>query len=294
MALPYSAEDCATHNPDQQNHKYNGKEFDTTHGLNTYDYGARQYNSLVGRWDRMDPLCEKYYSVSPYAYCANNPIMLIDPNGEEVINGIGSSSDRHITDPGEIEETLRLLKLISQLRSQDDKNSIMIVAHGITDKNGQCTYVNIRSYNPETKKWQDNEISNGKQLDDFLSKHSKVWQNVKNDKTKAEDVHIVFYACKSAGVVAEFSKDKAFKNVTFIAPYKEVQYNRFKDGWKTSVENTKWAKNEKSNYSPVGNRDYGLWQTFRNGSVPFMPSTYRGDADLRPGTKGFKYRWAWF
>ena len=51
------------------------------HGLNTYDYGARQYNSLLGRWDRIDPLCEKYYSVSPYAYCANNPILLIDPDG---------------------------------------------------------------------------------------------------------------------------------------------------------------------------------------------------------------------
>ncbi len=48
---------------DLQTHKYNGKEFDTTHGLNTYDYGARQYNSLVGRWDRMDPLCEKFYSI---------------------------------------------------------------------------------------------------------------------------------------------------------------------------------------------------------------------------------------
>ncbi len=83
FGTPYSAEDCATHNPDQQNHKYNGKEFDTTHGLNTYDYGARQYCSLFGRWDRMDPLCEKYYSVSPYAYCANNPIRFIDNDGKD-------------------------------------------------------------------------------------------------------------------------------------------------------------------------------------------------------------------
>ncbi|MCR5069403.1 MAG: hypothetical protein K6A78_06370 [Prevotella sp.] len=83
VGTPYSAEDCTTHNPDQQNHKYNGKEFDSTHGLNTYDYGARQYNSLVGRWDRIDPMCEKYYSVSPYAYCHNNPVMLTDPNGED-------------------------------------------------------------------------------------------------------------------------------------------------------------------------------------------------------------------
>lgn len=54
--------------------KYNGKELDTMHGLNTYDYGARQYYSIVGRWDRIDPLCEKYYSVSPYVYCMGNPV----------------------------------------------------------------------------------------------------------------------------------------------------------------------------------------------------------------------------
>ena len=54
------------------------------HGLNTYDYGARQYNPVTARWDRMDPLCEKYYSTSPYAYCLNNPVRLVDPNGEDV------------------------------------------------------------------------------------------------------------------------------------------------------------------------------------------------------------------
>ena len=32
----------------------------------------------------MDPLCEKYYSISPYAYCAGNPVNLVDPNGMKV------------------------------------------------------------------------------------------------------------------------------------------------------------------------------------------------------------------
>ena len=54
------------------------------HGLNTYDYGARQYDPTLGRWDRMDPMCEKYYSVSPYAYCGNNPVNRIDPDGREI------------------------------------------------------------------------------------------------------------------------------------------------------------------------------------------------------------------
>ena len=79
---PFGAQLCdGTTDSNVQNHKYNGKEFDGMHGLNTYDYGARQYNPVTARWDRMDPLCEKYYSISPYAYCMNNPVRFVDPNG---------------------------------------------------------------------------------------------------------------------------------------------------------------------------------------------------------------------
>ena len=63
----------------------NGKEFDELHGLNTYDYGARQYAPLLPMWDRVDPLVEKYYGVSPYAYCANNPVTFVDPDGRNPI-----------------------------------------------------------------------------------------------------------------------------------------------------------------------------------------------------------------
>ena len=66
---------------DVQPYKYNGKELDRMHGLDTYDYAARQYNPVTARWDRMDPLSEKYYSTIPYAYCANNPARFIDPDG---------------------------------------------------------------------------------------------------------------------------------------------------------------------------------------------------------------------
>ena len=79
---PFGAQFCGgSYDSNVQSRKYNGKEFDKMHGLNTYDYGARQYNPVLGRWDRVDPLCEKYYDVSPYAYCHNNPVMFIDPNG---------------------------------------------------------------------------------------------------------------------------------------------------------------------------------------------------------------------
>ena len=80
---PFGAEFCDNSTKSYvQNHKYNGKEFDNMHGLNTYDYGARQYNPVTGRWDRMDRYSEKYYPHSPYVYCKNNPMIFTDPDGD--------------------------------------------------------------------------------------------------------------------------------------------------------------------------------------------------------------------
>ena len=57
------------------------KELDTKKGLNWYDYGARHYDTAIGRFTTMDPMAEKYYAVSPYTYCVNNPIKFVDPTG---------------------------------------------------------------------------------------------------------------------------------------------------------------------------------------------------------------------
>ena len=65
-----------------QPYKYNGKELDMMSGLNQYDYGARYYDPALGRFIMLDPLCEKYYSISPYAYALNNPVRLVDPDGK--------------------------------------------------------------------------------------------------------------------------------------------------------------------------------------------------------------------
>ena len=64
-----------------QPYKYNGKELDTDRGLNLYDYSARYMDPALGRFNTVDPMAEKYYSISPYAYVGNNPMKRIDPNG---------------------------------------------------------------------------------------------------------------------------------------------------------------------------------------------------------------------
>lgn len=78
---PFGALMSASTQGAAQRYKYNGKELDRIHGLNLYDYGARQYDAALGRWTSIDPLAEKYYDISPYAYCANNPVVFVDPDG---------------------------------------------------------------------------------------------------------------------------------------------------------------------------------------------------------------------
>ena len=71
--------------------KYNGKEFDRTHGVDWYDYGARHMTPDAGRFTTIDPMAEKYYNISPYAYCANNPINAIDIKGKDIAFLIASN-----------------------------------------------------------------------------------------------------------------------------------------------------------------------------------------------------------
>ena len=65
-----------------QPYKYNGKELDRANGLDWCDYGARWYDATRIGWTSVDPLCEKYYDISPYVYCHDNPIRLVDLDGE--------------------------------------------------------------------------------------------------------------------------------------------------------------------------------------------------------------------
>ena len=61
-------------------HTFSAKEKDVETGLSYF--GARYYSSDLSIWLSVDPMSAKYPSLSPYTYCADNPVKLVDPNGE--------------------------------------------------------------------------------------------------------------------------------------------------------------------------------------------------------------------
>ena len=66
-----------------QPYRFTGKELDRVNGLNMYNFGARWYDVAgVPMWTSVDPLAEKYYHISPYAYCGGDPVNYVDPTGK--------------------------------------------------------------------------------------------------------------------------------------------------------------------------------------------------------------------
>ena len=66
--------------------KFGGKEilsqeFSDGSGLEEYDFSSRNYDLQIGRWMNIDAFSEKAYSLTPYRYCFNNPLLYIDPDG---------------------------------------------------------------------------------------------------------------------------------------------------------------------------------------------------------------------
>ena len=66
-------------------YQYNGKEKIDELGLGWNDYGARNYDALLGRWMGVDALAEKYYPESSYSYVRNNPYVYADLDGRDGI-----------------------------------------------------------------------------------------------------------------------------------------------------------------------------------------------------------------
>lgn len=182
---------------DVQPYKYNGKELDRMHGLDWYDYGARNYDAAIGSWPTVDPLCEKYYNISPYNYCHNNPVLLVDFNGEEDNYWLLDNKEN------------KNIKLYHDNFFKDDPNVINIWAHGIiTDENASAE--GFRAY-------IDGEEHEVTDVVSFLKvlENSDLWK-----KSQGKNVKIVLHSCSTAAFAESLSENAKFRdnNVSIIAP----------------------------------------------------------------------------
>ena len=87
--LPYGEDwvDVRHHGYFGSAYKFNGKEKDDETGYSYY--GARCYTDRLSIWLSVDPLADKYPHLSPYAYCADNPVKYIDPDGMKIVGTDG-------------------------------------------------------------------------------------------------------------------------------------------------------------------------------------------------------------
>ena len=251
---PYGGLFGESTNGDHQRFKYNGKELDRMNGLDWLDYGARHMDAARGLWSAMDPMAEKYYSISPYAYCAGNPIRLVDPNGKEKIDALNPNDRENQIISSSIENF------------KDEENVINIWAHGSSES--------ITVYDKNAK--EDVIISNAKEFEKFLSRNSNVWRTHK----KGEEVIIVLHSCKTGsnskgkeGFAQNISR--SIKDAVIVAPEQNVYTaNGVEKGtFFESIETTKDFSN-----------DISRWKQYEKGE---KTNVYKGNT--LPGSIGYKY-----
>lgn len=167
---------------DMPNYRYgfNGKEFDTEMHNNpgsSYDFGARIYDSRIGRWLAVDPKTSKYPGMSPYATFANNPLLFIDLYGEEpkvaiIIGPAKGEAGHHEFDDhyyslkakGYVvvyaESGKHALELMNKYSSPESPTEdLVLLSHGspggLSNGSGGGIYTNMEINNFSQRSWED-------------------------------------------------------------------------------------------------------------------------------------------
>ena len=97
-------------NEDAQRYRFCGKELLRDNGIDWYDHGARWYDATLPSWHTMDPLCESYYNISPFVYCAGNPIVFVDKDGKRPSANEAALMAAHVYEDKDADNYMNKLK----------------------------------------------------------------------------------------------------------------------------------------------------------------------------------------
>ena len=115
--------------------------------VNCYDYGLRFYDPALARWHVVDPMAENHYDFTPYNYCLNNPLLLIDPIGADTSfaneasrNAFNETLNNARTAQDKLEAKLQ--KTLDKWDKNIISNRLERKADRLAEKLGQATLVN--------------------------------------------------------------------------------------------------------------------------------------------------------
>ncbi|WP_455499166.1 peptidoglycan DD-metalloendopeptidase family protein, partial [Coprobacter sp.] len=117
------------------NYALTGKEIVYDNELDEYFFGARTMFAPINRFNQPDPLCEEFYHISPYAYCGNNPVNFIDPDGKRewpvnpTYNGYGRRHENNFGAPRPNGRTHKGIDINHTGGGNTDKGAPIIATH---------------------------------------------------------------------------------------------------------------------------------------------------------------------
>lgn len=164
-------------------YKFTGKERDVETG---YDYfGARQYDTDIERWLQVDPMADKYSGWIPYNYCLNNPVNVIDPNGDTVKIQDGDSFIIYTAGMEFHGSNQFVAKVIHALNMMNSKDMVIEVLSSTVALTNNYSFLNMQSnsgqnligFKPTTDK---NNVTNGADIYAASMNKEDDYNNLKN------------------------------------------------------------------------------------------------------------------
>ena len=217
------------------NYGLTGKEIVYDNGLDEYFFGARTLFAPINRFNQPDPLCEEYYHISPYAYCANNFINALDPDGRDSYLLIWFSNNNETGHAGIAIDNYK------QQQITDNKGNPILDSKGNPSynliKDGTMTYYDLWPNNPVRKtELQSNvkpDYSKGIIINSLADLIAKDPTNSRNGNVSAEGRA----ADGIVQIITTYTQDKKIQGYASNTANSGKAYNASNFNCSTFVEN---------------------------------------------------------
>ncbi len=176
------------------------KEFSDGSGLELYDFSARTYDHQIGRFLQIDLNSLNYYAWTPYNYCANNPISIMDPTGMDwyTDNEGRYQYDPNITKDSKLQEGQTYVGVAHQVK---DKKGNVIENYR---KDGSIMYAKESS--AYTRMIERSEQTGSESMAALTDNGTLVLPDYKNDKSTV-DLADYGYSTKNGNIVDASGKE---------------------------------------------------------------------------------------